>query len=109
MIRNIDSELEGENFASSVNQILFSRNGYLYYATSDAVYRKSLTNSEESAQKLSGSLTIKTDYFDVDDEYLYFFAEDKAKGSDDKVIKTTEMSLYRVQLSSAEKTPVKMA
>lgn len=109
IIRNIDSELEGENFASSVNQILFSRNGYLYYATSDAVYRKSLTNKEEEKQKLSGSLTIKTDYFDVDDEYLYFFAEDKAKGSDDKVIKTTEMSLYRVQLSSAEKTPVKMA
>lgn len=109
IIRNIDSELEGENFASSVNQILFSRNGYLYYATSDAVYRKSLTNKEEEKQKLSGALTIKTDYFDVDDEYLYFFAEDKAKGSDDKVIKTTEMSLYRVQLSSAEKTPVKMA
>lgn len=109
IIRNINPELEGENFASSVNQILFSRNGYLYYATSDAVYRKSLTNSEESAQKLSGALTIKTDYFDVDGDYLYFFAEDKAKGSDDKVIKTTEMSLYRVQLSSAEKTPVKMA
>lgn len=108
IIRNIDSELKGENFASSVNQILFSRNGYLYYATSDAVYRKSLTNKEDK-QKLSGALTIKTDYFDVDDEYLYFFAEDKAKGSDDKVIKTTEMSLYRVQLSSAEKTPVKMA
>lgn len=109
IIRNINPELEGENFASSVSQILFSRDGYLYYATSDAIYRKSLTNSEESAQKLSGALTIKTDYFDVDDEYLYFFAEDKAKGSDDKVIKTTEMSLYRVQLSSAEKTPVKMA
>lgn len=109
IIRNINPELEGENFASSVSQILFSRNGYLYYATSDAVYRKSLTNSEESAQKLSGALTIKTDYFDVDGDYLYFFAEDKAKGSDDKVIKTTEMSLYRVQLSSAEKTPVKMA
>ncbi len=109
IIRNIDPELEGENFASSVSQILFSRDGYLYYATSDAVYRKSLTNSEESAQKLSGALTIKTDYFDVDGDYLYFFAEDKAKGSDDKVIKTTEMSLYRVQLSSAEKTPVKMA
>ncbi len=109
IIRNINPELEGENFASSVSQILFSRDGYLYYATSDAIYRKSLTNSEESAQKLSGALTIKTDYFDVDGDYLYFFAEDKAKGSDDKVIKTTEMSLYRVQLSSAEKTPVKMA
>lgn len=109
IIRNIDSELEGEKFDSSVNKILFSRDGYLYYATSDAIYRKSLTNSEESAQKLSGALTIKTDYFDVDGDYLYFFAEDKAKGSDDKVIKTTEMSLYRVQLSSAEKTPVKMA
>lgn len=109
IIRNIDSELEGENFASSVSQILFSRDGYLYYATSDAIYRKSLTNSKESAQKLSGAPTIKTDYFDVDGDYLYFFAEDKAKGSDDKVIKTTEMSLYRVQLSSAEKTPVKMA
>lgn len=108
IIRNINPELEGENFASSVSQILFSRDGYLYYATSDAIYRKSLTNSEESAQKLSGALTIKTDYFDVDGDYLYFFAEDKAKGSDDKVIKTTEMSLYRVQLSSAEKTPVKM-
>lgn len=109
IIRKINPELEGENFASSVSQILFSRDGYLYYATSDAIYRKSLTNSEESAQKLSGALTIKTDYFDVDGDYLYFFAEDKAKGSDDKVIKTTEMSLYRVQLSSAEKTPVKMA
>ncbi len=109
IIRNIDSELNDENVDSSVNKILFSRNGYLYYAKSDAVYRKSITNKEEKEQKLSGALTIKTDYFDVDDEYLYFFAEDKAKGSDNKVIKTTEMSLYRVQLSSAEKTPVKMA
>ena len=109
IIRNIDSELAGENFDSSVTKILFSRDGYLYYVSSDIIYRKSLTNSEESRQKLSGALTIKSDYFDIDGDYLYFFAEDKSKDDDDKVIKTTEMSLYRVQLSSAEKTPVKMA
>lgn len=109
IIRNIDSELAGENFDSSVTKILFSRDGYLYYVSSDTIYRKSLTNSEESRQKLSGALTIKSDYFDIDGDYLYFFAEDKSKDDDDKVIKTTEMSLYRVQLSSAEKTPVKMA
>lgn len=108
IIKNIQGT-DGENFVSSVDAILFSRGGYIYYRTSSAIYRKSLTNSEEDAQKLSGSLTIKTDYFDVDEDYFYFFAEDKSKDENDKVIKSTEMSLYRVQLGTEEKTPVKMA
>lgn len=108
IIKNIQGT-DGENFASSVESILFSRGGYLYYRTSSSIYRKSLTNSEEGAQKLSGALTIKTDYFDIDEEYFYFFAEDKSKDGNDKVIKSTEMSLYRVQLGADEKTPVKMA
>lgn len=108
IIKNIQGT-DGENLVSSVDAILFSRGGYIYYRTSSAIYRKSLTNSEEDAQKLSGSLTIETDYFDIDEDYFYFFAEDKSKDENDTVIKSTEMSLYRVQLSAEEKTPVKMA
>ncbi len=100
IIKNLNGT-DGEIIDSDVTSIITARNGYIYYVKSSAIYRHSVTNTTETAVKLSGSLTIKTDFYDIDEDYFYFFAEDSTK--------TTKTSLYRVDLDSSDKTPVKMA
>ena len=62
---------------------------------------KIITDADATSEKISGTLTIKSDYFDVDEDFFYFFAEDSSK--------TNKISCYRVDLDSSDKIPVKMA
>ena len=89
----------GEN--NEVSKIICSRNGFLYYVLDSAVYKISLTETDATAEKISGTLTVKTDYFDIDEDFFYFFAENSSK--------TNKISCYRVDLDSSDKVPEKMA
>lgn len=100
IIKNLDNSA-GSVLVTSATKIICSRNGYLYYVASSAIYRISLTEADASAEKISGTLTIKTDYFDIDEDFFYFFAEDTSKPN--------KISCYRVDLDSSDKIPVKMA
>ena len=100
IIKSINGD-SGKELVSSATKIICSRNGYLYYVATSNIYRISLTEEDASAEKISGSLTIKTDYFDIDEDFFYFFAEDTSK--------TNKISCYRVDLNSSNKVPVKMA
>ena len=100
IIKNLDNSA-GSVLVTSATKIICSRNGYLYYVASSAIYRISLTEADASAEKISGTLTIKTDYFDIDEDFFYFFAEDTSKPN--------KISCYRVDLDSSDKVPVKMA
>ncbi len=99
IVKNYDNT-QGEVFVESATSIIGSRNGYLYYVASSSIYRKSLLETDATAEKLSGSLTIKTDFYDLDDDFFYFFANDTSKSN--------KIALYRLDLDSSSKTPVKM-
>lgn len=101
IIKNLDNSAGNALVSSSVTKIICSRNGYLYYVSSSAIYRISLTDADATSEKISGTLTIKSDYFDIDEDFFYFFAEDSSK--------TNKISCYRVDLDSSDKIPVKMA
>ncbi len=101
IIKNLDNSAGNALVSSSVTKIICSRNGYLYYVSSSSIYRISLTDADATSEKISGTLTIKSDYFDIDEDFFYFFAEDSSK--------TNKISCYRVDLDSSDKIPVKMA
>lgn len=101
--KNFDGT-DGDVLVEDISKILTVRNGYLYYTYSSKFYRISLVDADatkEELSKKSPSLTIKTDYFDIDEDFFYFFAENKEKPN--------KLSIYRVQLSAKEKTPTLMA
>lgn len=106
IIKNLEGT-DGESLESGVTSIITARNGYIYYVKENEnnknnyIYRRSLTDTTEQEVKLSGALKIKTDFFDIDEDFFYFFAEDTTK--------STKTSLYRVELKSSSKTPEKMA
>ena len=106
IIKNLEGT-DGESLESGVTSIITARNGYIYYVKENEnnknnyIYRRSLTDTTEKEVKLSGELKIKTDFFDIDEDFFYFFAEDTTK--------STKTSLYRVELKSSSKTPEKMA
>lgn len=97
--KNFDGT-DGDVLVEDISKILTVRNGYLYYTYSSKFYRISLVDADakrEELSKKSPTLTIKTDYFDIDENYFYFFAENKDKPN--------KLSLYRVNLTAKEKTP----
>ena len=101
--KNFDGT-DGDVLVEDISKILTVRNGYLYYTYSSKFYRISLTEADATRQELSKAtptLTIKTDYFDIDEDFFYFFAENKNKSN--------KLSIYRVDLSAKEKTPQLMA
>lgn len=94
---------------SDITSIKAVKDGYVYYVESSKFYRISLISEDAEAEKLTGDVSsIKTDYFDIDNNCFYFFAEDKTKDDDGNQIKSTAISIYRVDLTTSEITPVKI-
>lgn len=97
VVRNEDGTGKVVLEPSSAPTIICCRNGYLYYRLSSTLYRISLIEEDAKEEKLNDKVTPKTEYFDIDEDYFYFFAENKEKSN--------KLSIYRVDLDAETKKP----
>lgn len=74
---------------SSSSSILGACNGFVYYTSSNTLYRIDVTDSTPERESVSGNLTTLTKMYDIDGEYCYFLA----KSNDN-----SKYEMYRVAL-----------
>ena len=67
--------MEVKQLSSSASSILCADGDYVYYINSSAIYRVDVTASNPTGVKLSGSNTINSSYFDIDENFVYFFVK----------------------------------
>ncbi|MBO4412469.1 MAG: hypothetical protein J5779_00435 [Clostridia bacterium] len=92
---------ETKELSSDATKILFTQGNFVYFKNSSALYRIDVSLSNPSSKKLSASNTINTDYFDFDNNFVYFFVKNSS---------TSKYELYSLDIKylASTITPTKV-